>query len=54
MEMIFGKKYPVAGKNFTPTLNIGAIWSSPLEYSGNLRNRYDDTITLVFRPSIEF
>lgn len=54
LEMIWGKKYPIAGKDYTPTLNIGFIWSSPYEYNGILRNRTDDNITLVLRPSIEF
>lgn len=53
-EMIVGKKYPIANKDYTPTLNIGFIWSSPEEYSGLLRSNEKNTLTLVFRPSIEF
>ena len=53
-EMIIGKKYPLANRNFTPTLNVGLIWSSPQEYSGLLSTSDKNTITLVFRPSIEF
>jgi hypothetical protein len=53
-EMIAGKKYPVASKNYTPTLNVGFVWSSPKEYSGILAGQDKNTITLVFRPSIEF
>ncbi len=54
VEMIAGKKYPLPGKNYTPTLNIGFVWSSPKEYSSLLANHSQDTVTLVFRPSIEF
>jgi hypothetical protein len=53
-EMIAGKKYPIANKNYTPTLNAGFVWSSPKEYSGILAGENKNTITLVFRPSIEF
>ena len=54
MEMIFGKKYPLANKDYTPTFSLGFVWSSPKEYSGVLMNHSDDTVTLVLRPSIEF
>ena len=54
LEMIFGKKYPLANKNYTPTLNVGFVWSSPNEYSGALADRNNDTVTLIFRPSIAF
>jgi hypothetical protein len=53
-EIIMGKKYPLTDRSFTPTLNIGLIWSSPQEYSGPLSTSDKNTITLVFRPSIEF
>ena len=53
-EVIAGKKYPLANKNYTPTLNVGFIWTSPKEYSGMLVSNDKNTITLVFRPSIEF
>lgn len=53
-EVIAGKKYPLASKNYTPTLNIGFVWSSPKEYSGVLADSDKNTVTLVFRPSIEF
>lgn len=53
-EVIAGKKYPLANKNYTPTLNIGFVWSSPKEYSGILGYNNKNTVTLVFRPSIEF
>ena len=53
-EVIAGKKYPLANKDYTPTLNIGFVWSSPKEYSGVLATSDKNTVTLVFRPSIEF
>jgi hypothetical protein len=53
-EIVAGKKYPLTHKDYTPTLNIGFIWSSPHEYSGILADRNNSTVTLVFRPSIEF
>lgn len=54
LEMILGKKYPIASMNYTPTLNVGFIWTSPNEYGGMLKDRKEDMITLVIRPSIEF
>jgi hypothetical protein len=54
LEMILGKKYPIADKNYTPTLNVGFIWSSPKEYNGALLTGTANTVTFVFRPSIEF
>lgn len=54
LEMIFGKKYPLPGHSYTPTLNIGFIWASPNEYSGQLRTGQYDSLTLVIRPSVEF
>ncbi|MBI4809096.1 MAG: hypothetical protein HY799_09145 [Nitrosomonadales bacterium] len=54
LELIAGKKVPVAGWNYTPTLDIGFVWSSPNEYSGALRDNRGNTTTLVFRPSLEF
>jgi len=53
-EAVVGKKYPLTGKNYTPTLNFGLVWSSPREYSGLLAGQNKNTVTLVFRPSIEF
>lgn len=53
-EFIFGKKYPIAGKSYSPTLDIGLVWESPQEYAGSLRDRSNSTLTLLFRPSIEF
>lgn len=53
-EVIAGKKYPLAGKDYTPTLNLGFVWSSPREYDGVLADHNKSTVTLVFRPSIEF
>lgn len=54
LEMILGKKYPISNKNFTPTLSLGFVLSSPNEYRGSLLTQNKDTITLVLRPSIEF
>lgn len=53
-EVIAGKKYPIANKNYTPTLNVGFVWSSQNEYSGELADRNKNTFTLVFRPSVVF
>jgi hypothetical protein len=53
-EIVFGKKYPVTEKGFSPTLDVGLVWESPNEYSGVLRDRNRSTLTLLFRPSIEF
>jgi hypothetical protein len=53
-EYVVGKKYPKAGWKYTPTLDIGVVWSSPDEYTGILRTTTLDTVTLVFRPSVEF
>jgi hypothetical protein len=53
-EVIAGKKYPLANKNYTPTLNIGFVWSNPKEYRGVLATNDKNTFTLVFRPSVEF
>jgi hypothetical protein len=53
-EYVVGKKYPKMGWRYTPTLDIGFIWSSPEEYSGILRTTDTNTLTLVFRPSVAF
>jgi len=53
-EYVVGKKYPKVGWKYTPTLDVGVIWASPNEYSGVLRTSSLDTVTLVFRPSVEF
>lgn len=54
LELIAGKKVPIQGWSYTPTLDIGFVWSSPNEYSGTLRDNRGNTTTLVFRPSLEF
>lgn len=53
-EYVVGKKYPKIGWSYTPTLDVGVVWSSPEEYSGILRTNDSNTVTLVFRPSVEF
>ncbi len=53
-EYVAGKKYPKLGRSYTPTLDVGVVWSSPEEYSGILRTHSLNTLTLVFRPSVEF
>lgn len=53
-EFVIGKKYPVYGKSYSTTLDIGFVWESPDEYIGVLRNRTTSSLTLLFRPSIEF
>ena len=53
-EYIVGKKYPQAGRSYTPTLDVGVIWSSAEEYAWQLRTSDDAALTLVFRPSIQF
>lgn len=54
LEMIFGKKYPIENRDYTPTLNVGLIWTSPNEYSGELKTDSSNDVTLVLRPSVEF
>ena len=54
LELIAGKKIPNQDWGFTPTLDIGFVWTSPNEYAGALRDARGNTTTLVFRPSIEF
>lgn len=53
-EFIIGKKYPVGGKSYSATLDVGFVWESPDEYTGALRNRSRSLLTLLLRPSIEF
>jgi hypothetical protein len=53
-ELMIGKKYPVVGKGYSPTLDVGFVWESPAEYAGPLRDRNKSTLTLLFRPSIDF
>ena len=53
-EYVVGKKYPKLGQSYTPTLDVGVVWSSPEEYSGLLRTTDVNTLTLVFRPSVQF
>lgn len=53
-ELIGGKKQPLKGVGFIPTLSAGFIWTSPGEYSGSLRSVKDNALTFVIRPSIEF
>jgi len=53
-ELILGKKYPIEGKSYSATLDMGFVWESPDEYSGALRNRTKSSLTLLLRPSFEF
>lgn len=53
-DIVIGKKFPMDKQNYTPTLDIGLVWDSPDEYSGVLRDHNNSTLTLLFRPSIEF
>ncbi len=53
-EFMAGKKFPMKNQSYTPTLEVGLVWESPDVYSGALRDRTDSTLTLLFRPSIEF
>jgi hypothetical protein len=54
LELIAGKKIPEQNWGFTPTLDIGFVWTSPNEYSGLLKDMRGNNTTLVFRPSFEF
>lgn len=54
VELIAGKKMPIQGWRYTPTVDVGVVWRSPHEYSGALRELGGNTTTLVFRPSIDF
>jgi len=53
-EFIIGKKYPIEGKSYSTTLDIGFVWESPDEYIGALHDRSRSKLTLLLRPSIEF
>lgn len=53
-EFIVGKKYPLKGKRYSASLDVGVVWESPDEYTGILRDRSNSLTTLLFRPSIEF
>ena len=53
-EFIIGKKYPMEGKSYSATMDIGFVWESPDEYIGTLRNSSNSSLTLLLRPSIEF
>lgn len=53
-EFIIGKKYPIEGKEYSATLDMGFVWESPDEYIGALRDNSKSTLTLLLRPSIEF
>lgn len=54
VELIAGKNIPMPSLGFTPTLDIGAVWTSPNEYAGALRDTHGNALTLVFRPSLAF
>jgi len=54
LELIAGKKMPVQGWSYTPTLDIGLVWTSPNEYSGVLRIHRVTARRWYFRPSLEF
>lgn len=54
LELIAGKKFPDQKWGFTPTVDIGFVWSSANEYSGILKEVRGNVTTLLFRPSIEF
>jgi len=53
-EFIIGKKYPIEGKKYSATLDMGFVWESPDEYIGTLRDSSKSFLTLLIRPSVEF
>ena len=53
-EFMIGKKFPIEGKEYSPTLDAGFVWESPDEYTGALRDSNKSKLTLLLRPSIEF
>jgi hypothetical protein len=53
-ELIAGKKFPLEGKSYSPTISFGFIWTSPYEYSGALLKEVGNKLTFIIRPSIEF
>lgn len=53
-EFVIGKKYPVEGQDYSITLDLGLVWESPDEYQGVLRDGNSSSLTIVFRPSVEF
>lgn len=53
-EFFIGKKFPIHNQRITPTLDVGLVWESPDQYSGALRDSSVNSLTLLFRPSVEF
>jgi hypothetical protein len=53
-EFFIGKKFPIHNQRFTPTMDVGLVWESPDQYAGALRDRSDNSLTLLFRPSVVF
>lgn len=53
-EMIVGRKFPVTGKKYAYTLDLGVIWEEKEKYDGKLSDPEQDRLTLVIRPNIQF
>lgn len=51
VELIGGKNVPFHAWHLVSTLDVGFVWTSPNEYSGELKDAKRDKLTLVFRPS---
>jgi hypothetical protein len=53
-EYIIGKKMPFKNYKFALKIDFGLIWQNYKSYSGALRDKESDSLTLVFRPNIQF
>lgn len=53
-EYIVGKRLPLKNYNLALKFDFGLIWQNSRSYSGSLRDRHSDNLTLVFRPNIQF
>lgn len=53
-EYIIGKKLPLKTYKLALKFDFGLIWENYRSYSGPLRDKDSDSLTLVFRPNIQF
>lgn len=53
-EYVLGKKFPIKSWGVALKLDAGLIWEDPERYSGILRDKVFQNITLVLRPNIQF
>lgn len=53
-EVIFGKKLPIRRWRIAPMLELGVIVEQDIKYTGRLADPTVDSVTLVFRPNLEW